>query len=422
MSTATLAAIRYGTGLSPRIALAADADAVLAQLAGPDQAAAQFPIAGLADLWPLIAEYGAARRDSSAGRAGGAERYKAARAAIRDRLNAGIRARLMRGALAADGFRERLTWFWADHFTVRATSVRYRPGPATYVEDAIRPHVAGKFSDMLRAAAIHPVMLAYLDQDSSIGPESRVGQRKDGGLNENLAREILELHTLGVGAQFTQTDVTEFAELLTGLTFTVEDGFRFRRRWAEPGAERVLGSRYGGKGPAKRKDIFDALDDIAHMPTTAAHLAHKLAVHFISDTPDPDLVMQMTHAYLANDTDLARVYEAMLAHPKAWTPLGAKARQPFEFITAALRALGTAETRLATLTNGELNRLILRPLARMGQPYEQPPGPNGWPEDAEAWITPPALAERIAWAMNVKACPSPRNSSQRRSATSRLPI
>lgn len=403
MSTATLAAIRFGTGLSPRVAPPADAEALLASLAGRDRAAARFPVAGLADLWPLVGEYGDARRDSTAGRAGGAARFRAAKAAIRDMLAAGLRARLMRGILAPDGFRERLTWFWADHFTVRATSLRYLPGPATYVEEAIRPQVGAKFSKMLRAAAIHPVMLSYLDQDSSIGPQSRAGTRGDGGLNENLAREILELHTLGVGARFTQKDVTEFAELLTGLTFTVDGGFRFRPRWAEPGAEYVLGSLYGGKGPARRKDIFAALDDIAHMPATAAHLARKLAVHFISDTPDPDLVQQMTEAYLAHDTDLMPVYAAMLAHPSAWGPPGDKARQPFEFVTAALRALGTEEARLATLTNGELTRLVLRPLARMGQPYEKPPGPNGWPEAAEAWITPPALAERIGWAMNVKA-------------------
>ena len=403
MSTATLAAIRFGTGLSPVLSPPDGADALLAGLAGPDTARKRFPVVGLAKLWPLMAEYGAARRESVAESSGATPRLKAAVAAIHAAVYDGMRARLSRGALAEDGFRERLTWFWADHFTVRATNIRFLPGPATYVEEAIRPHLGGPFSKMLRAAAIHPVMLSYLDQDSSIGPMSQVGQRDDGGLNEKLAREILELHTLGVGAHFTQEDVTQFAELLTGLTFSVSEGFRFRPLWAEPGAEHVLGTRYGGKRRARRKDIFAALDDIAHAPATAAHLAQKLAVHFVSDTPDPDMVMQMTHAYLVHDTDLSRVYEAMLAHPAAWAPLGAKARQPFEYVTASLRALGTGETRLAELTQGELTRLVQRPLARMGQPYEQPPGPNGWPEEAEAWITPPALAERIGWAMNVKA-------------------
>ncbi|MEZ5721758.1 MAG: DUF1800 family protein [Paracoccaceae bacterium] len=139
-------------------------------------------------LWPLMAEYGAARRESVAESSGATPRLKAAVAAIHAAVYDGMRARLSRGALAEDGFRERLTWFWADHFTVRATNIRFLPGPATYVEEAIRPHLGGPFSKMLRAAAIHPVMLSYLDQDSSIGPMSQVGQRDDGGLNENLAR------------------------------------------------------------------------------------------------------------------------------------------------------------------------------------------------------------------------------------------
>lgn len=403
MPTATLAAIRFGTGLSPDHPPLADAGAMIAALAAPDEAGSRFPVAGLAEFWPLLAEYGAARRARKQKDEGGEARFQAAAAAIVEAKNAGLRARLMRAVHTSDGFRERLTWFWADHFTVRAKSVRFRPGPATYVEDAIRPHLTGRFADMLRAAAIHPVMLSYLDQDSSLGPMSEAGLSGRGGLNENLAREILELHTMGVGARFTQDDVTQFAELLTGLSFTVKDGFRFRPNWAEPGAEQVLGKRYGGKGEAKAKDIFAALDDIARAPATAAHLARKLAVHFVSDTPDPGLVAAMTHAYMAHDGDLMSVYEAMLSHPAAWEAPGAKARQPFEFIAAALRALGTREERLAGLKAGEINRLILRPLTRMGQPYEEPPGPDGWPEEAAAWITPPALAERISWAMNVEA-------------------
>lgn len=403
MTIATRAAIRFGTGLSPVLAPPADAGAMIDALAGPDEAQARFPVAGLAEIWPLIAELAAARRARKAVEEGGAARYKQVTSAIKDMQLAGLRARLMRAVRTRDGFRERLTWFWADHFTVRAKNVRFRAGPATYVEEAIRPHVGGRFADMLRAAAIHPVMLTYLDQNNSIGPMSPAGLRRSRGLNENLAREILELHTLGVGARFTQADVTEFAELLTGLTFTVDDGFRFRPRWAEPGAEHVLGKRYGGDRRASADDIFAALDDIARAPATAAHLARKLAVHFVSDDPDPGLVAAMTDAYMAHDGELARVYEAMLAHPAAWENPGAKARQPFEFIAASLRALGTSETRLAALKKGEIKRLILRPLARMGQPYEEPPGPDGWPEAADAWITPPALAERISWAMHVKA-------------------
>lgn len=403
MFTDSLAAIRFGTGLSPLHAAPADAEAMMASLAGPDEARARFPVAGLAELWPLIANYSAARRARKRDGDGAQEEFRAAVASINQARYAGLMARLMRATHTSDGFRERLTWFWADHFTVRAKSVRYRPGPATYVEDAIRPHLTGRFADMLRAAAIHPVMLSYLDQNSSLGLMSQAGLARSGGLNENLARELLELHTMGVGARFTQEDVTQFAELLTGLSFNVKNGFRFRPQRAEPGAELVLGKRYGGDGRASAKDIFAALDDIARTPATAAHLARKLAVHFVSDTPDPDLVAAMTDAYIAHDGELARVYEALLSHPASWSPQASKARQPFEFIAAALRALGTSEDRLAGLEARQINRLILYPLARMGQPYEEPPGPDGWPEAAEAWITPPALAERISWAMNVKA-------------------
>ncbi len=403
MTTATLAAIRFGTGLAPALTLPADSDSLLAALTGEDTARVRFPVAGVAEIWPLTAEFAAARKARYEGAAGAEDRFTAARDALYAARFASIRARLLRAVHAPDGFRERLSWFWADHFTVRSKSARFVAGPATYVEDAIRPHLAGRFADMLRAAATHPIMLAYLDQNRSIGPASPAGQNRSRGLNENLAREILELHTLGAGAGYSQTDVTEFAELLTGLTFDIETGFQFRPRWAEPGAERVLGRVYGGTGKAAMDDIFAALDDIARAPATAAHLARKLAVHFVSDDPDPGLVGAMTEAYAQSDGDLVRVYAAMLAHPAAWAPPGAKVRQPVEFIAAALRALGTAEARLAGLKNGEIRRYILRPLARMGQPYEQPPGPDGWPEAAEAWITPPALAERISWAMNVKS-------------------
>ncbi len=402
MSQASIAAIRFGTGLAPGLSQPADADALLAELGGPDTMRAQFPIIGLAELWPMMAEFVEARRSRRDGGADAEAAYKAARRAILDVYRASLKARLLRAVRTSDGFRERLTLFWADHFTVRGKGLRYRAGPAAYVEEAIRPHVGGRFADMLRAAAVHPVMLAYLDQFRSIGPGSPAGQRRSRGLNENLAREILELHTLGVGASFSQQDVTEFAELLTGLTFDIENGFRFRPRWAEPGAETVLGRSYGGPGRARLDDIYAALDDFARDPATAAHLARKLAVYFVSDDPDPGLVAAMRDAYTDSDGDLTRVYEAMLAHPAAWVPPGAKVRQPFEFIAASLRALGTSEARIANLSGGELRRLILRPLARMGQPYEAPPGPDGWPDAAEAWITPPALAERISWAMHVK--------------------
>lgn len=401
MSTSSTLAIRFGTGLSPTQPPPPDAASLRAALAGPDRMAERFPIAGFDRLIPLAAEYTAAFKERRTGTEAAETRFKAARRALEAANHASLKARLLRGVLTPDGFRERLDWFWADHFTVAARNFQQTPRPSAYAEAAIRPHVAGRFRTLLRHAATHPVMLAYLDQDRSVGPASKAGLKRDSGINENLAREILELHTLGVGAAYTQGDVTEFAELLTGLGINGNGGFVFRPNWAEPGAELVLGRRYGGR-EAMLDDIFAALDDIADHPATAAHISRKLAVHFVADAPDPDLVGAMTDAWLASGGDLARVYGAMLAHPVALAPERTKVRQPWEYIVAALRALGTGEARIAGFDRGSIRDGILRPLARMGQPYQASPGPDGWPEEAEAWITPPALAERIDWAMKVK--------------------
>ncbi|GKY87787.1 DUF1800 domain-containing protein [Sinisalibacter aestuarii] len=413
MSSATIAAIRFGYGLSAGQPAPGDAGALSAALAAPDAMAARFPVTGMAGVFPLIREYNQARRASRQDEPGGEDRFQAARRNLRLTMLEGLRAQLMRAVLAPDGMRERLHAFWSDHFTVRAKGVRFIAAPSAFAEDAIRPHITGSFPAMLRAAVTHPAMLAYLDQNRSIGPDSPAGQRQGAGLNENLAREVLELHTLGVDGGYAQGDVTQFAELLTGLTFDVQEGFLFRPRWAEPGAETVLGTRYGGAERARLDEVFAALDDIALHPATARHLARKLAVHFVSDRPDPDLVATLAAAYTAGGGALMPVYEALLAHPAAWVLPFAKARQPWDFMVASLRALGATEAALAGLGYPELRKGIRQPLAHMGQPYQAPPGPDGWPEEAEAWITPPALAERIGWAMALAgeysaALPDPR--------------
>jgi uncharacterized protein (DUF1800 family) len=175
---------------------------------------------------------------------------------------------------------ERLAFFWGDHFTARGKVSVMKRATSPYVESAIRPHVAGYFSDMLKAVIAQPVMLQYLDQKTSVGPESVAGKKKENGLNENFARELLELHTLGVGGPYSQADVTELAELLTGLTYSQDGVFGFRGEFAQPGAETVLGQSYGG-GTAALSDVHAALDDLARHPATARHLAQKMAVHFV---------------------------------------------------------------------------------------------------------------------------------------------
>ncbi len=395
---AELAAFRFGDGL-PTPAEAGDPDAIMAALAAPDRMATLYPAPDLATASAFrarVAEAGAAYR------ADRSEAKKADFAAVvREGRIAALRSAAAAMARTLDTplpFRERLVRFWADHFSVRSKSRQQMLFPSALVEDAIRPHLDGRFADLLRAVTLHPAMLEYLDQASSVGPGSVVGQRRKRGINENLARELMELHTLGVGAHYSQSDVTELAELLTGVTVSPDSAQVFRANMAEPGAETVLGQRYDGEGMAP---ILRALDDLAARPETALHLARKMAVHFVSDTPDQGLVDAMAAAFRASEGDLSAVYRAMLDHPAAWAPTLQKVRRPVDFVTAALRGMGVTGAAITGMPDAAFRRMILAPMASMGQPYQAPPGPNGWPEAAEAWITPQLLAARVNWAMTV---------------------
>ncbi|MFC2970466.1 DUF1800 domain-containing protein [Acidimangrovimonas pyrenivorans] len=410
----TIAAIRFGYGLSPTQPAPQGAEDILQALAGPDVAAGQYPVGGTRTWFALARGYREASKAARANEAGGKEAQDRARNDMVQSYRSGMVAQLQRAVQSADGFRERLQAFWVDHFTVTAKRGFDLTAPNAFAEDAIRPHLTGSFAQMLRAATTHPAMLAYLDQSHSIGPDSRAAKRRKVGLNENLGRELLELHTVGVSSAYTQHDVRQMAKLLTGLGFNYRTGFVFHPAWAEPGAELVLGKRYGGEEPARLKDIYAALDDIAVKPATAQHIAHKLAVHFVSDTPDPALVAHVADAFQRSQGDLPTVYAALLEHPAAWTPQFTKARQPWDYIAAALRALGTPPDQLAGLSTKKIGFTLLGPMRLMGQRFQRPSGPNGWPEDAAAWITPQGLASRIHWAMTVRrvhgaALPDPRS-------------
>jgi len=421
----TLAAIRFGTGLSPRHAPPRDAGAMLAALVGPDGAAQAHPIAPFSTAAPSLRAF---RSLSRARRAAlGTPQEAAAEAAFqeirlraRDQRTVHFHATLARGIMTPDGFRERLALFWADHFTVRARNAFGGHLVAPYVEEAIRPHLTGRFADMLRAAATHPMMLDYLDQSRSMGPNSPAGQRQGRGLNENLARELLELHTLGVDGPYGQGDVRQLAALLTGLVHDPDAGFDYRPRMAEPGAETVLGTTYSAR--AELATVHAALDDLAAHPATAAHLARKIAVHFVSDDPDPGLVAALRDRYLATGGDLMAVYAALFDHPAAWAPVPvpvpvpgpAKVKPPFAYVQSALRALDVPVARIVALDLAASRRWLMGPLTVMGQSWEEPPGPDGWPEEAEAWVTPQGMAGRIGWAMDVpgallETLPDPRD-------------
>lgn len=413
-----LAAIRFGCGLSPKVPAPASAEAMLAALAGPDRAAEAFPIPG----FQVAADNHVARREArkrlrtagtDAERAAATEDIRAIRRKFLGEAGQWLAQLLLRRALSEDAFRERLAAFWSDHFTafVRGGPMQY--GHAPYAEEAIRPHLAGRFGDMLRAAATHPLMLRYLDQARSIGPNSPAARkaRKPRGLNENLAREMLELHTLGVNAPYTQEDVRQLAELLTGLSYRLDKGFVFRAHWAEPGPETVLSVDYGGE-TARLEDIFAALDDLARHPATARHIARKLAVHFVSDTPDAGLVAAMAAAYEATGGDLHAVYAEMLGHEAAWSAPG-NVKQPMDFIGSGLRALDIAPRQMPADNFKRMRHRFMTPLTLMGQPWGQPAGPDGWPEADSDWITPQRLAARMQWAMTIpflmrRTLPDPR--------------
>jgi uncharacterized protein (DUF1800 family) len=399
----TLAAIRYGYGLSPIIAPPQSVDDMLASLNGPDVIARDLPIVPFATRAEEEVAMGKLRRARRKKVEGARAELKILNRIAQDEQMRELRVSLLRPAIASDGFRERLVRFWADHFTVAAKGKGLRYVTTGYIEDAIRPRVTGKFSDMLRATTTHPAMLVYLDQIRSVGPNSKIGKKLNRGLNENLAREVMELHTLGVGASYTQADVRQFAELLTGLFYNYRKGFSFRPSAAEPGAEIVLGKSYGGPR-GSLDDIYAVLDDLARHPDTANHIARKLVVHFVADQPDPKLVDHVAAAYRASDGDLMSVYAALLEHPAAWENPGGKAKRPFDFIASSLRALGVGTNGIGADVVADMSirksRLYFQaPLQIMGQPWLVPPGPDGWPENLEDWITPQGLAARIQWAL-----------------------
>jgi len=306
---------------------------------------------------------------------------------------------MARAVEAQDGFRERLVRFWADHFT---TTGRFRYDgalPYAMADDAIRPHLTGRFADMLRAVTLHPSMLIYLDQVLSVGPNSEAGKARRRGLNENLARELIELHTLGVGASYTQDDVRQLAELLTGLAVDDRKGQVFRPELAEPGPETVLGTAYPGSG---MNPILRVLDDLAARPETARHIARKLATHFVADRPKPALIDAMAQTFRASGGNLLEVYRTLLEHGQAWNEPLTKARQPYDFMVASFRAMGLGGQEILDLSDGPFARMVMGPMKVMGQDLRiGPNGPDGWAEEAENWISPQGLAARITWAMEV---------------------
>lgn len=311
-------------------------------------------------------------------------------------------ARFTSGVNTDSSFVERLVQFWSNHFAVSIDKVAVEGVAGAMEREAIRPNVLGNFRDLLLSVERHPAMLLYLDNHISIGPNSRVAQaaarRNTGrklGLNENLGREILELHTLGVDAGYSQADVTSFAAMLTGWSIGGDAGrlrggepgsFFFRENFHEPGPKTLLGHSYREDGYAQGER---ALRDLALNPHTANHLATKLARHFIRDEPDPATVRTLAGAYLDSRGDLRSLYDALIDLPQAWTqPLG-KFKTPSDYIYSAYRALSLPVAPV---------RRSLQPFEVLGQRTFQPGSPAGWPDRSADWDGSSALLKRLEWA------------------------
>ena len=290
-------------------------------------------------------------------------------------------------------FRERLVWFWANHFTVSVRRGQCAALIGPFVAGAIRPHVTGRFHDMLLAVMRHPAMLLYLDNAASVGPGSLVGRRTGRGLNENLARECLELHTVSPAAGYTQGDVTSLARVFTGWSIDLKGeppGFRFRPGAHEPGVKTLMGQSF----PEGEEGGAAALAFLATHPATHRHLATRLARHFVADDPPPDAVRAVEGALRDTHGDLGAAAEAVTRIEAAWRP-ATKLRAPGDYLIGCLRALDVAEAPPPAL--GALRLL--------GQPLWAAPQPDGWPDRAADWATPEAMMRRVdvAYAIAGKA-------------------
>ncbi|HUO81150.1 MAG TPA: DUF1800 family protein [Steroidobacteraceae bacterium] len=424
---AALATSRFGLGARPGELAAAGGDPrgwLLAQLGR--RVAAPAELDGLAPGAEVLGRFLAAREERReerrAAARGDADPVKQLATSVREVLlphylaQAAARTRI---ALATGApFRERLVQFWTNHFAVSVDKPICLGTAGALENEAIRPHVCGRFAELLLAVEMHPAMVTYLDNQQSVGPDSALGERANRrrggdppkgrtGLNENLAREILELHTMGVGSGYAQADVTQLAFILTGWTIVGRDGklgepggFAFNPNAHEPLAATVRGRLYVEDGVAQGEA---ALADLAREPATARHIATKFARHFVADAPDPGLVARLAKTFRDSDGDLGALARALVADDAAWRPPATKVRNPWELTVAAYRAFGRSPSDAGP---------ALGALDLLGMPLWRPGGPNGFSDDSvAAWASPEGMKTRVAlaqrFASQIKDAPSP---------------
>jgi uncharacterized protein (DUF1800 family) len=407
---AALAAHRFGLGEADLAVVGTDAAGwLLAQIGPAEPQRGSGLVSGAQGLTRqadvLLAQRQPAMADAAA--------QAATAAPLRDIAQADVRARLATAASSRQPFNERLALFWANHFTVSLAKASTRGAVGAFEREAIRPHIGGRFIDLLRAAVQHGAMLRYLDNDRSAGPDSAIVRRQAGrasprvtGLNENLARELLELHTLGAaggGAAYggwggyTQADVTALAAVLTGWRVPPPDTLAapgapsawFDASWHQPGPKQVLG-RSHPEGP---QGLESVLQQLAQHPSTARFIATKLARHLVADEPPPALVARLADRFLQTGGDLPTVYRSLVLAPEAWAAQPAKLKTPEEFVLSSARLLQWGDSLVQRTPDAGIGALGQRLLAA--------PSPAGWPDQAAEWLGPDAVWKRVEWATRV---------------------
>jgi uncharacterized protein (DUF1800 family) len=400
-----IAANRFGLGAKPGElrSIAPNPQAwLLDQLQGPSRLSSD--LRSLPNSASVLVEVQELRRTE---RDAGPDFVKKYGKTIRQHFTEQTNARYRAAAATDYPFHERLVHFWTNHFAISADK---QPIPAIaglFENEAIRPNITGSFADLLLAVEQHPAMILYLDNQRSIGPASTAGKRaqrrsnaRSVGLNENLAREILELHTLGVNGGYSQDDVRTFAKVITGWSIggAGENGrfaegepgrFEFRDIIHEPGTQQILGTKYSQSGVKQGEAV---LRDLATHPATARFLAGKLARHFVADEPPVELVDKLADTYLASRGDLSAVYAALIAAPEPWIDTFAKYKTPHDFVISTFRAFEHVPDQA---------RLVVGALDLMGQTPYKPGSPAGWPDTAEQWGGADALYKRIEWCNTV---------------------
>ena len=402
-----IAVLRFGLGARPGEISEASSDPrawLLAQLSGPVAQASEVALSPSAGILQSLAAARQERKELGRGADENAM-VNLFKEAWLPHFRAQVLARTQSAALTHRPFAERLVQFWSNHFAVSADKGLVTGIAGTLENEAIRPHACGHFTELLRAVEQHPAMILYLDNQASVGPNSRAArmlERREAGrqrgINENLAREIMELHTLGVGGGYTQADVTSFARVLTGWSVGglrgndrggEPGGFVFRAAVHEPGAQIVLGRRIAEDGLAQGEAVLHML---ATHPSTARFLATKLARHFIADDPAPETVERLARVYRDSEGYLPAVYQALVDEELAWRTPAQKYKTPQELVFSTLRALQITPTE---------PQEALRSFEFLGQRPYTPRSPAGWPDIARGWDGSDALLHRVLWATRV---------------------